>query len=56
MHGGWGLVRASSNLPALVLIFEAPTLEQLKLIRDVFKRKLAAHGCTSPWKGDMDIA
>ncbi len=56
MHGGWGLVRASSNLPALVLIFEAPTLEQLKLIRDVFKQKLAAHGCTSPWKGDMDIA
>lgn len=34
---GWGLVRASSNLPEIVLIFEADTMEQLLEIRSVFK-------------------
>lgn len=34
---GWGLVRASSNLPCLVLIFEAKTAQRLKEIRQIFK-------------------
>ncbi|OGE80745.1 MAG: hypothetical protein A3H72_01025 [Candidatus Doudnabacteria bacterium RIFCSPLOWO2_02_FULL_48_8] len=38
---GWGLVRASSNLPALVLRFEAKTQEDLDKIQEIFKQKLA---------------
>ncbi|MCH7551787.1 phosphomannomutase/phosphoglucomutase [Patescibacteria group bacterium] len=37
---GWGLVRASSNLPALVLRFEAKTKDQLQEIERVFRTKL----------------
>ncbi|HEY4509469.1 MAG TPA: phosphomannomutase/phosphoglucomutase [Candidatus Paceibacterota bacterium] len=37
---GWGLVRASSNLPALVLRFEAKTEERLKEIETIFREKL----------------
>lgn len=36
-ENGWGLIRASSNLPELVIIFEADTLEHLLEIRAVFK-------------------
>lgn len=38
---GWGLVRASSNVPALVLVFEAKTGEGLKKIEVIFREKLA---------------
>lgn len=37
---GWGLVRASSNLPALVLRFEAKTQEDLDKIQNIFRKKL----------------
>ncbi len=37
---GWGLVRASSNTPTLVLRFESKTQEGLEKIKDLFKRKL----------------
>ncbi len=40
MDGGWGLVRASSNTPTLVLRFEAKTKEALEKIKKVFKAKL----------------
>ena len=40
MDGGWGLVRASSNTPTLVLRFEAKTEEALERIKKVFKNKL----------------
>lgn len=40
MYGGWGLVRASSNTPTLVLRFEAKTQEDLEKIKAVFKEKL----------------
>jgi phosphomannomutase/phosphoglucomutase len=40
---GWGLVRASSNLPELVLRFEAKTEARLKEIKDVFKRYMAKY-------------
>jgi phosphomannomutase/phosphoglucomutase len=39
---GWGLVRASSNEPVLVLRFEAKTKETLEYIQDIFKQKLSA--------------
>ncbi len=37
---GWGLVRASSNTPTLVLRFESKTQEGLDKIKAVFKEKL----------------
>ena len=40
MEDGWGLVRASSNTPSLVLRFEAKTEESLEKIRSLFKTKL----------------
>lgn len=40
MEDGWGLVRASSNTPTLVLRFEAKTEEGLEKIKKVFKEKL----------------
>jgi len=40
MDGGWGLVRASSNTPTLVLRFEAKTQEQLDKIKELFRQKL----------------
>ena len=40
MEDGWGLVRASSNTPTLVLRFEAKTQEGLEKIQKVFKEKL----------------
>ncbi|MGC8851143.1 MAG: phosphomannomutase/phosphoglucomutase [Candidatus Micrarchaeia archaeon] len=38
---GWGLVRASSNEPALVLVFEAKTRERLQEIKQLFREKLS---------------
>lgn len=40
MEDGWGLIRASSNLPVLVLRFEAKTQEGLKRIEEEFRRRL----------------
>lgn len=37
---GWGLVRASSNTPTLVLRFESKTQEGLDRIKVIFKQKL----------------
>ncbi len=37
---GWGLVRASSNLPVLVLVFESKTQEGLEKIQNIFREKL----------------
>lgn len=37
---GWGLVRASSNTPTLVLRFEAKTQEGLDKIKSLFKERL----------------
>lgn len=45
---GWGLVRASSNLPVLVLIFESKTEQGLKRIENIFRKKLAQHPEISP--------
>ena len=38
---GWGLVRASSNTPTLVLRFESKSKIGLKRIQDIFKTKLS---------------
>jgi phosphomannomutase/phosphoglucomutase len=38
---GWGLVRASSNLPVLVLRFEARTEERLEEMKAIFREKFS---------------
>ncbi len=51
---GWGLVRASSNLPELVIIFEAKTEERLLEIRDLFRKKILTHPEVEPeWGNDI---
>lgn len=50
---GWGLVRASSNLPELVLVFEGETEAALRRIYDLFREKLAKHPEVSQsWEND----
>lgn len=49
---GWGLVRASSNLPELVLIFEAKTEDRLQEIKDIFRKKLQKHPQIGPWQNE----
>ncbi len=52
---GWGLVRASSNLPELVLIFEADTREHMLVIREEFRRVLAKYDEISrKWDNDVE--
>ncbi len=40
---GWGLVRPSSNLPELVLVFEGRTQEGMERIKALFRERLAAY-------------
>lgn len=40
---GWGLVRASSNVPSLVLVFEGKTLEALNRINQTFRDLLRSY-------------
>ena len=40
---GWGLVRASSNLPELVLVFEGRTEEAMRRIKESFRERLAKY-------------
>ncbi len=51
---GWGLVRASSNLPELVLVFEAQDEAGCRKIRDLFYRRLQAYpDVDTHWYNDM---
>jgi phosphomannomutase/phosphoglucomutase len=40
---GWGLVRPSSNLPHLVLVFEGRTQEAMEAVKAVFRERLAQY-------------
>lgn len=52
---GWGLVRASSNLPELVLIFEAKTDARMREIREIFREKLGKHPeVAAKWDNDIE--
>jgi phosphomannomutase/phosphoglucomutase len=51
---GFGLVRASRNMPELSLIFEGKTEEDMLHIRDIFKAKLDTHPEVDPnWENDV---
>ena len=53
-NNGWGLVRASSNLPELVLIFEGKTQEDMLHIRDIFKTKMDKYeDIDDHWENDV---
>jgi phosphomannomutase/phosphoglucomutase len=48
---GWGLVRASSNLPVLVLRFEATSKDRLEEIQQLFRAKLEQYPqVSSEWE------
>lgn len=50
---GWGLIRASSNLPELVIIFEADTMEHLLEIRAVLKEMTSKYKeISKDWEND----
>lgn len=50
---GWGLIRASSNLPEMVIIFEADTTDHLIEIRNVFKKVTSKYPeISSRWEND----
>ncbi len=52
---GWGLVRASSNLPELVLVFEGRTTEAMRRIKSLFRERLSVHPeIGSEWHNDSD--
>jgi len=40
---GWALVRASSNLPVLVMRFEASTEARLEELKEMFREKFKAY-------------
>jgi phosphomannomutase/phosphoglucomutase len=51
---GWGLARPSSNLPEIVIIFEADTREHMLEIRAVFREVLGRHPEIDPeWENDL---
>ena len=53
--GGWGLIRASSNLPELVIIIEANNMEKVKEIRKIFKEILKKYPeVDQDWKNDIE--
>lgn len=43
MESGWGLIRATSNMPGIEVRFEAKTEEDLQKIRNVFMQKLSKY-------------
>ena len=54
LDNGWGLVRASSNLPELGLIFEGKTEQDLLEIRAIFKKVLGEFKeLPTDWKNDF---
>ena len=54
LDGGWGLVRASSNLPELVIIFEATSEKRLYEIRSIFKEKISKYPeVSTEWENDI---
>ncbi len=50
---GWGLIRASSNTPTLVLRFEAHTEDALQRIVEEFRGKLRHEGVHEPWEAHI---
>jgi phosphomannomutase/phosphoglucomutase len=55
ISNGWGLIRASSNVPALVVMLEAETKEEYLDIKKILKEKLEKYPEVSKeWENDID--
>ena len=55
LSNGWGLVRASSNVPALVVMLEAETKEDYLNIKKILKEKLEKYpDVGKEWENDID--
>ena len=53
LEQGWGLVRASSNLPELVLIFEGNTKDGMCEIKEIFREVLSRYPqVSSNWENE----
>ena len=49
---GWGLVRVSSNLPELVLVFEAKTKARMQEIKEFFRARLQKYPEVGPFENE----
>lgn len=49
---GWGLVRVSSNLPELVLVFEAKTKARMLEIKEFFRARLRKYPNVGPFENE----
>jgi phosphomannomutase/phosphoglucomutase len=55
ISNGWGLIRASSNVPALVVMLEAETKEEYLDIKKILKEKLEKYPeVGKEWENDID--
>jgi phosphomannomutase / phosphoglucomutase len=55
ISGGWGLVRASSNVPSLVVMLEAETKEDYLNIKKILRQKLEKYPEVSKeWENDIN--
>jgi len=55
VSNGWGLVRASSNVPALVVMLEAETKEDYLKIKKILREKLEKYPeVGKEWENDID--
>ena len=55
VSNGWGLVRASSNVPALVVMLEAETKEDYLTIKKILREKLEKYpDVGKEWENDID--
>ncbi|MDQ1351278.1 MAG: phosphomannomutase / phosphoglucomutase [Acidobacteriota bacterium] len=55
LSNGWGLVRASSNIPSLVVMLEAETKEDYLDIKSMLREKLEKYpGVSKKWENDID--
>jgi phosphomannomutase / phosphoglucomutase len=55
LSNGWGLVRASSNVPSLVVMLEAETKEDYLNIKRILRQKLEKYpGVSKKWENDID--
>ena len=54
-ENGWGLVRASSNMPMLGLLFEGKTEQDVREIKKIFKSVLSSYKeLYKPWINDKE--
>lgn len=55
LSNGWGLIRASSNVPALVVMLEAETKEDYLNIKKILREKLEKYpDVGDEWENDID--